>query len=78
MTQKQINYLYNITILIHEDKWFGNNKKRRDREEVQEWVSKQLAETMNIYTIPIGSSWGVLVDEDKFNSYWEENSKIVK
>lgn len=76
MTQEQINTLYNITILIHEDKWFGNNKKRRNREEVQEWVSKELASCMEIYTVPCGSSWCVLVTKDFFDDYWKEHSKI--
>ena len=86
MTQEQINYLFNITILIHENEWFGDTKKkclfgkekkiRRDREEVQEWVAKKLAETMEVYTIPVGMSWGSLVDKETFDKYWSENSKI--
>ena len=76
MDQKQIDTLFNLTILIHEHEWFGKRKKPRDREEVQEWVAKKLASTMSIYTIPMGMSWGVLTDKENFNKYWDENSKI--
>lgn len=85
MDNKEINLLFNLTILIHEDKWFednkskgwfSNNKPRRSREEVQEWVAKQLAKNLQIYTIPCGMSWGVLTDKEQFDEYWKENSKI--
>lgn len=76
MTQKEIDFLYNITLLIHEDDWFGKRKKgtKRDREEVQAWVAKMLAQ-MGIYTIPIGMSWGVLVEKHAFDEYWNKNLK---
>ena len=76
MDQKQIDTLFNLTILIHEHEWFGERKKTRNREEVQEWVSKKLASTMGVYTIPMGMSWGVLTDKENFNRYWNDNSKI--
>ena len=76
MDQKQIDTLFNLTILIHEHEWFGERKKTRNREEVQEWVSKKLASTMDVYTIPMGMSWGVLTDKENFNRYWNDNSKI--
>lgn len=76
MTQAQINLLYNITILIHECEWFGKRKKPRDRRQVQEWVSKQLAVSMGIYTTPCGMSWGVLTTKEEFDEYWREHSKI--
>ena len=43
---------------------------------MQEWVSKKLASTMGVYTIPMGMSWGVLTDKENFNRYWNDNSKI--
>ena len=43
MTQEEINALYSLTISIHQNEWFGNTTKRRSRDEVQEWVAKQLA-----------------------------------
>jgi hypothetical protein len=76
MTQEQINTLYNLTILIHEHEWFGKREKPRDREEVQEWVSKKLASCMDIYTTPCGMSWGVLTTKEEFEKYWNEHSKI--
>lgn len=76
MTQEEIDILYNLTIVIHEHKWFGIRKKPRDREEVQEWVAKQLATSMKIYTTPCGSSWGVLCSKEHFDEYWNEHSKI--
>ena len=76
MTQEEINILYELTITIHEHSWFGKRKKPRDRDEVQEWVSKQLGKSIGIYTIPIGSSWGVLTSKEDFNEYWIDNSKM--
>ena len=76
MTQEEINILFNITIVLHEDEWFGKRKPPRDREEVQEWVAKKLAESLEIYTIPCGMSWGIKVDKPRFDEYWKTNSKI--
>jgi hypothetical protein len=78
--QKFIDWLYNVTILIHEDPWFkeGGKKKvfkekpRRDRAEVQQWVAQKLAER-GIYTIPVGSSWGSMCDQEFYNKHKEED-----
>jgi hypothetical protein len=82
MTREEIDLIYAITIRIHEDEWFANEKgkrgfppKRRDREEVQEWVAQQLG-IAGIYTVPVGCSWGVLVDKEYFDKYWKEHSKL--
>lgn len=83
MTQEEIDIIYNITILIHEDEWFKSKKtksiwnifrqqqKQRDREEVQKWVARQLA-VVKVYTIPCGSSWGVLTTKEEFDNYWKD------
>jgi hypothetical protein len=89
MTQREIDVLYNLTILIHENEWFQGDQKesvglfksnkkvpRRDREETQEWVSKRLAGALDIYTIPVGMSWGYLTTKERFDEYWDKNSKI--
>ncbi|MFW6247111.1 MAG: hypothetical protein ACOC22_02985 [bacterium] len=73
MTQKELDTLFEITITIHEDQWFGKRKNPRSREEVQEWVTKQLAESQGIYTIPCGMSWGALTTKQRFDEYWREN-----
>lgn len=78
MTQEEINTLYEITIMIHENDWFGKRKKPKDRELVQEWVAQTLANTLQIYTIPVGMSWGMKVDENTYNEYWNEHSKLNK
>jgi len=75
MTQEELNVLFNITIMIHEHEHFGKRKKPLDRNEVQKWVAMQLADALNIYTIPIGSSWGVEVDEERFCEYWEKDNE---
>lgn len=82
MNQTEINLLYSITLSIHEDEWFANEKgnrgfppKRRDREEVQQWVAEKLGNG-GIYTVPVGMSWGVLVDKEYFDEYWEKHSKM--
>ncbi|HLO91551.1 MAG TPA: hypothetical protein VK172_10345 [Lentimicrobium sp.] len=75
MTQKDIDILFQLTITIHENEWFGKRMKSRSREEVQEWVAKRLAENLEVYTIPCGASWGVLVSKEDFDEYWSKNSK---
>jgi hypothetical protein len=52
-----ITFQIALTVWKHSD-WFESKTK----EEVCSWVSKQLKEC-GFNTIPIGSSWGVLVDE---------------
>ncbi len=64
MTQKEINLIYNLTITIHIEPWFKN----KSREEVQEWVREQLAE-YNIFTIPMGMSWGVLCNKESYKKH---------
>jgi hypothetical protein len=76
ITQEQIDFIYNLTILIHEHQWFGTRDNSRDRDELQEWVAKQLASGLNIYTTPCGASWGILVTKEQFEKYWKEHSKI--
>jgi len=85
MTQQEVDTIFNITILIHESEWFLNRfgkkglfskiPKRRDREQVQEWVAKQLA-SIEVYTIPCGMSWGVLVTKEEFDKYWTNRIKV--
>lgn len=57
MTQEEIDLVFNLSITIYEDPWF--KKKKRTREEVQQWVSDQLLE-IGIHTKPCGASWGIL------------------
>lgn len=66
MTQKDIDFLFNVTILIYEHPWF--KEKGRTREEVQNWVADKLAER-EVYTIPMGMSWGALVSEEFYNEH---------
>ena len=68
INQELIDLIFSITINIHEHSWF--KEKNRTRDEVQEWVSKQLKNN-NIYTLPIGSSWGILTTKENY----EENIK---
>lgn len=61
--QEIIDVIFSITLSIHENKWF--KEKERTRDEVQEWVAKQLAD-FGIYTMPCGASWGILINEEKY------------
>ena len=70
MTQKEVDVVFNITIMIYEHEWF--KEKKRTRDEVQAWVADQLAKACNIYTIPIGMSWGSIVSEERYNEYHKE------
>lgn len=72
MTQDEVNKIFAITISIHEDEYFGKKGKRLDREKAQAWVSKQLADSFGVYTVPVGSSWGSIVDKEYYDEYWED------
>ncbi len=70
MTQKELNLVYNITVVLATDPWFKN----KSRDEVQEWVRDSLAKA-GIYSISLGSSWGVLCDEQTYNDYQNDNKQ---
>ena len=74
MTQKDLNTIFNITVILFEDPWFRD--KNRTRDEVQDWVRKQLAESLEVYTVPVGMSWGVLTDKETYNKYIKKIKKI--
>ena len=61
--QQIVDAIFLISISIYENKWF--KEKERTREEVREWVAKQLA-NFQVYTVPCGSSWGVLISEEEY------------
>lgn len=65
MTQKELDLVFNITSVMFEHPWF--KEKERTKDEVQQWVADKLAES-EIYTIPIGSSWGSLCTKEKYYS----------
>lgn len=71
MTQEEIDSVFQLAIMIHEEKWFGDNNKRRDRDEVQAWVAIQLA-GLGIYTRPCGSGWGVIVSKAEHEEYYKK------
>jgi hypothetical protein len=75
MLQSEVDILFSISLVIHEESWFGKRTEPRDREEVQEWIAKQLA-LMKIYTAPCGASWGVLCSEEQYKEYYTKNGKL--
>jgi len=66
MTQKEIDLVYSLTIMILEDPCFKENKRTRD--EVQAWVTKQLGNN-GICTRPIGQSWGVICSKENMEEF---------
>ena len=66
MTQEELNAVFSISLRIFEDPWF--KEKARTKEEVQDWVRHQLASLGN-YTVPVGSSWGVISTEENYDKY---------
>ena len=73
MNQKELDAVFSITILIHENPWFRTKKRRRSREEVQAWVADQLAKAVEVYSIPVGASWGTIVSRERYDEF--HNSK---
>lgn len=73
MTQKEINLVFKIALAIFENPWF--KKKKRTREDVQNWVAKQLIDH-KIYTILIGDKRMVVDKEyyDEFHNPKEEDN----
>ena len=67
--QEFVNVIFAITITIYESQWF--KEKERTRDEVQEWVAEKLAE-FDVYTIPMGMSWGALVSEGFYKEHKEK------
>lgn len=77
MTQGEVDLVYRITIIMYEHPWF--KEKSRTRDEVQNWVREQLSQH-NIFTVPVGMSWGVLTDENYyietiFNNYVQRSKR---
>lgn len=72
MTQTQVDALFQITLALHENEWFGKRRKPRNRTEVQRWVTHQLAQ-VGIYTTPCGSSWGILSTQTEYEKYFGLN-----
>lgn len=73
MIQEEVDLVYNITIVLHENPWF--RKRIRTRDEVQEWVRLQLGEA-GVHTIPVGSSWGALVGKTNYEEYNKKHPKL--
>lgn len=70
MTQSEVDVVFSITITIHQEKYFGKRIDPLDRDELQRWVAKQLADALNIYTTPVGSCWGIITTKDKYDIYY--------
>jgi hypothetical protein len=56
--RKLIDITFEIAMLMH-DKEFRKSFAKKSREELAEWVAKQL-KGCGFETIPMGSSWGYL------------------
>ena len=72
ITQKELDTLMYITIMLYEDPYFRG--KDMDRNKSQDWVRKQLAECFDIYSTPCGASWAVLSSKEEY----EKNIKTIK
>ena len=77
MTNNELDAIYQIAFMIHGNEWFGKRENPRDIKEVQEWVAKQLAGSLNVYIVPCGAAFGVLTTKDDFDKYWNENGKLT-
>jgi hypothetical protein len=71
MTQKEVDILFEIVAVVHQERYFGECKKRLSLKDTQKWVAEQLANcSLHIYTIPMGSSWSHLTTKEKYNEYY--------
>lgn len=46
-----------------------------NRDDLQDWVRTQLAEHLNVYSVPCGMSWGVLAYKEQYEQYLKEKRK---
>jgi hypothetical protein len=60
MTQEEVDLIFSITSTMYNHSWFKDSE--RTEAEIQKWVAEKL-ESLDIYTIPCGMSWGVLTDK---------------
>ncbi len=67
MTQKEVDVVFEITSTIFQRPWF--KEKVRTLEEVQWFTRNVLAQEAQIYTLPMGSSWAVIVDKKSFEEF---------
>lgn len=58
--QKLIDIMFDIVMTMHD---YPKSFENATREQKAEWVAKQLR-GCGFDTIPMGSSWGVLVEKD--------------
>ena len=58
--QKLVDICFSVGLMIHST----NHFETMTQEEVAAWIAKQL-EACGFPTIPMGSSWGVLVEKER-------------
>lgn len=67
--QKVADFMFSIGMMIHTEDWF----KDKSREEIAAWIAtKALADGLEIYTMPIGMSWGNLSSKENFEVYYKK------
>jgi len=59
--QKLVDIMFSVVMMIHDPK-YRDNFMKMDREEIAEYVAKQLRDC-GFDTKPCGMSWGVLRDK---------------
>lgn len=75
MTHKEIDTVFQIAATLHTHKYFGERKDPKSLEEVMEWTARQLALSVKVYTIPMGSSWGSPISKERYEEYWAKINK---
>jgi len=50
-----------------------NNDTKVDNDDAAKWISKQLAEALNIYTIPMGSNYGFICNKETYTKYYGDS-----
>ena len=57
--QELVDIVFSVGLAVHDDATF--HLQGKSREEVAAWIARQLM-GCGFYTVPMGSSWGVLRD----------------
>jgi hypothetical protein len=77
MNSKEIAVVFEIATVLADGKILP---KTWDLARKQQWVVKRLAESVGVYTIPIGSNWGYPislypVSFEEYNTYWNKQNQ---
>ena len=65
MTEKELSVLGQIAFLARTD----GNLHKLSQDEFAKWISRQLAESLGVFTHPVGASYFTLCTKEQYEDY---------